>query len=108
MEDLSSPPLWGRLLPLSTNNRIGWKDFPGNLVYFNYGRKKFYNIGHSYRDSQRYSDFLEEELALEKSLKSPDYYDYEAKYTQMSTDPSSYSKLMEPTGLKVIKPFYFL
>jgi hypothetical protein len=51
---------------------------------------------------------LEEELALEKSLKSPDYYDYEAKYTQMSTDPSSYSKLMEPTGLKVIKLFYFL
>ena len=52
----------------------------------------------SYRDSQRYSDYLEEQLALEKSLKSPDYYDYEAKYTQISTEPTSFSTILEPSG----------
>ena len=53
----------------------------------------------SYRDSQRYSGYVDDDLALEKSLKSPDYYDYEARYTQMSTDPRTFGKLSDRIGL---------
>jgi hypothetical protein len=40
----------GRLLALPTNNRLGWKGFPGAKSVFlrkfvTYGRKKFYRIG---------------------------------------------------------------
>ncbi len=46
-----SSPFYGRLLPLPTNIRLGWKSLPGNKHFsflrtlVNYGRKKFYNIG---------------------------------------------------------------
>jgi hypothetical protein len=53
----------------------------------------------SLRDSQRFAEYLDEDLDPEKSLlKSPDYYDFEAKYTQMSTEP------LPPYGQRVSLP----
>ena len=49
----------------------------------------------SYRDSHRFGEYLDEELTIDKTLKSPDYYDIEAKYTQMSTEAAGYAKLAE-------------
>jgi hypothetical protein len=48
VKHLSGAPFKGRLLALSTNNRLGFKGLPGSntLAYYeNYGRKKFYNVG---------------------------------------------------------------
>jgi hypothetical protein len=42
---LSDPPLFGRLLALPANIRLGWKGLPGTNTPAQYGRKKFYNIG---------------------------------------------------------------
>ncbi len=50
VKHVSGAPLNGRLLALPTNNRLGWKGFPGEntLAYrenfVTYCRKKFYNI----------------------------------------------------------------
>ncbi len=38
-------PLKGRLMALSTNIRLGWKDLPRTSALASYGRKKFYSIG---------------------------------------------------------------
>ncbi len=51
MKHLSGAPLYGRLLALPTNIRLGWKrnvgDKHSSLLqkFINYGQKKFYNIG---------------------------------------------------------------
>jgi len=48
-EALLGAPLYGKLLPLTTNIRLGWKGLPGKKhaklirTLVNYGRKKFYN-----------------------------------------------------------------
>lgn len=47
----------------------------------------------SYRDSQRYSAYIDAKIELEQqqqSLRSPDYYDYEAKYTSSSNETRGY------------------
>jgi hypothetical protein len=33
LKNLSDAPLLGRLLALPTNNRLGWKGFPGKTLY---------------------------------------------------------------------------
>jgi hypothetical protein len=49
MKHLSGAPLYGRLLALPTNIRLGWKGSPGTNTLLQkvltYGRNFFYNIG---------------------------------------------------------------
>jgi len=45
-EHFSGALLLGRLLDLPANIRLGWKSLLRTFV--NYGRKKFYNIGHTF------------------------------------------------------------
>jgi len=51
VKHLSGAPVYGRLLALPTNIRLGWKRYVGDKhssllrKFVNYGQKFFYNIG---------------------------------------------------------------
>ena len=58
----------------------------------------------AFRDSQRYSSYVDEEM--EKALRSPDYYEYEARYTQSSaTDPRSSYKMADRINLPTLDTY---